>query len=219
MQKTSNVHNAFLLGTAAIIILAMMAVALPRTGSAQEQAPPATAPGATFDQRVQQRKAEQNTPIEDRDQKRLIAVCSNAQSKVRASQQKTAQVYTKRNQAYLQIDGRILVMIGKLKIAQKDTFEFENQRAELAEKTGAFKATGDNYKQALDDLVVINCKADPAGFKAVLDTARAYNAELLAESIDIKAYIVDTIKPTLSAYAKDMQGSGSASAADQGEGN
>ncbi len=103
-------------------------------------------------------------------------------------------------------------MIGKLKIAQKDTFEFENQRVALAEKIGTFKISGDNYKQVLDDIVVINCKADPIGFKALLETARAYNADLLAQSADIKAYIVDTIKPALSGYANALQGGSAAPA-------
>lgn len=194
------------LKTAVGILLAvlMIAVAYP-TITAAQSAPAPAAPGSSFEQRLAQRKNERQVKLETRDQVRLQQQCSTAQNKVRAMQQKNSQIFNNRARVAQQMDGRLWILIGKLKLGQKDTFALEKNRATLAEKYAAFQVSAQNYQQVLDDLVLVNCKADPAGFKALLDSAKLYHEQLKAQSADIRAYLVNDIKPTLSSYASDLQ--------------
>ncbi len=192
-------------GIAAIILAVLGAIIISRPAGAQVP-PAAAAPGSTLDQRVAQRKAERNVVIGQKDQQRLISVCVSAQSKIRTLQGQTTPAVANRVKTNQQIDAKLWVMIGKLKIAEKDTFALEKQRAALAEKFSAFQQTGQNYTQTLDDIVAVNCRVDLVGFKALLDTARIYRTQLRDQSTDIRNYLNNEIKPSLSALAAELQG-------------
>lgn len=189
------------------VVVASAAAVGAVTQRAQAQVPPAAPPaGSSFDQRVGQRKAERKIVFTETDQKRLISTCVNAQTKIRTLQQSTTPAVANRAKINQQIDAKLWIMIGKLKMAGKDTFPLEKQRAELAAKVEASQQTAANYTQSLDDLVVINCKADPEGFKALLDTARIYNTQLRDQSADARNYVNNEVKTSLSNYATDLQG-------------
>lgn len=186
-----------LLAAAGFVLLARHAYA---------QAPPAATPaGSSFEQRVAQRKAERNVVLAERDQKRMVSVCVSAQSKIRILQQETTPAIANRAKVNREIDAKLWIMIGKLKLAEKDTFELEKQRAGLAGKVSGFQQTADSYSQALDDTVAINCRADLIGFKALLDTARIYRTQLRDQSTDIRSYVNNDIKATLGAFADELQ--------------
>lgn len=176
------------------------------SATAFAQVVPATpAPGSVIAQRLEQRKKERNVQLDERTSKRLIEHCTDAQSNIRISQQRLSKLFIDRSKTYEQIDGKLWVTIGQLKLAQKDTFELEKNRALLAEKTSGAKLTAANYQQTLDDIVVINCKADIVGFKALLDTSRLYLVQLREQSNNIRTHIVDDIKPILTAKAAELQ--------------
>jgi hypothetical protein len=188
-----------------VVLAVSAAFILSRTATAQVPPTPA-APGSSLDQRVAQRKAERNVVIVQKDQQRLVGVCVAAQSKVRTLQGQTTPVVANHVKTNQQIDAKLWIMIGKLKIAEKDTFVLEKQRAALADKFSAFQQTGQNYNQTLDDIVAVNCRADLVGFKALLDTARIYRTQLRDQSTDIRNYLNNEVKPTLSALASELQG-------------
>lgn len=186
------------------VAIAIAVILIDRTVYAQS--PPAVAPpSSSLETRVAQRKAERNLVIAPKDQQRLLAVCVSAQTKVRVLQQKTTLAVAKQAKANQQIDAKLWVMIGKLKIAEKDTFKLEKQRAELADKASALQLTSQSYTQSLDDLVAVNCRADPAGFKSLLETARIFRTQLRAQSTDVSSYINNDIKPSLSTFAAELQ--------------
>lgn len=212
--------KALPIALATIVVVAIVAIGaamLFTHNTVSAQAPPAAsaipagpapapaAPGSSFDQRLAQRKAERNAIVSPRDQQRLVNVCVTAQSKLRSLQQKTTPTVTSRAKTNQLIDAKIWIMIGKLKLAEKDTFQLEKQRAELAEKISAYQQTTQSYTQALDDTVAVNCKADLVGFKALLDTARLYRIQLRDQSTGIRDYLNNDIKPTLSTFASDLQ--------------
>lgn len=165
-------------------------------------APPAS--GSNYDQRLVQRKLERNLKLDDKTQKRISSQCVNAQGVIRKLQQDTKPLIM-RSDAYNRVDSKLWIVIGKLKLASKDTVKLEGQRLKMAEKATAFQATSNYYKQALDDAVVINCQADPVGFKSLVDTARAYQSQLLAQAQDIRKYVANEVKLTLSNHANDLQ--------------
>lgn len=173
---------------------------------ARAQTSPAPPPaGSNFQQRLAQRKQERRIQLDERQQRRLDQRCTRAQQQIRSLQQSTAQLADKRNRVYShQIDGKLWVIIGMLKIAGKDTFRLEQQLAEFATKAEGFKTVMGYYTQTLDDIAVINCQADVVGFKALLDTARLYHGNLRTRSADIRSYVVDQIKPTLNNFAREL---------------
>lgn len=199
MKQHKNIVFAAVCSLAAIITGSIL------TGAAIAQAPPTAPAGSTLEQRVAQRKAERNIALSPADSSRLQSTCANAQSKLRTLQQPNTVAIQERLKTNAQIDAKLWVAIGKLKLAEKDTFSLEKQRTALAEKASSFQVTTQNYTQALDDAVTINCKADPTGFKASLETARLYKTQLKSQSADIRTYLVNDIKPALTTHASDLQ--------------
>lgn len=170
-----------------------------------ESPPAAPAEGSTSAQRLEQRKRERTIQLAERDSQRLSQRCVASQTKVRQLQRPSAALFDSRANLYKRIDATTWIVIGQLKLADKDTFELEKQRSALAEKTQAFQTTAAHYLQTLDDIAVINCQADVVGFKALVETARLYHTDLRTRSTDIRTYIVDTLKPTLREHSSDLQ--------------
>lgn len=191
------------------IFASLAAVALAIAGSvslAAADSPPAPPPaGSTLDQRIAQRKAERGTNLSSLDQKRIVNTCKGAQTKIRAIETSEVSMLDKRTQVYGSVDAKLWIVTGQLKLAKQDTFQLEKQRLALADKTNNFETVATNYKQALDDSLVINCQADPNGFKALVDTARIYHDQLRAQSADSHDYIVNTIKSTLNDFVSKLQ--------------
>lgn len=187
------------------IIFALYAAALFPLTAGGQAAPAPTPPASTFEQRLAQRKNERNVRLDDRTSKRIANVCVRAQGKVRALQQQATPALNNRDRMYQQIDAKVWVAIGKLKIIGMDTFKLEKQRVTFTEKASAFQTTSKLYQQALDDLVVVKCQADTAGFKALLDTARIYRGQLRDQSTDINSFVVNEIKPSLSDFSSELK--------------
>jgi hypothetical protein len=168
--------------------------------------PPAPAPpGSTLTQRVAQRKAERGTALSAQDQQRLVSTCVGTQAKLRSIETDEVPMLDNRNKTYDTIDAKLWIVIGQLKLAQQDTFQLEKQRLTLVDKSNNFEALAANYKQTLDDSLVINCQADPNGFKAMLDTTRIYHDQLRAQAADSHDYIINTIKPMLKTFVDGLQ--------------
>lgn len=166
---------------------------------------PSTPPaGSTFDQRLALRKQEQKIVLDAKVQERLVQKCRGAQPVITKTVQNIDPIINNRNSTYLKIDAKFWVMIGQLKLANKDTFKFEQQHSEYAKKIAAFQTTGTNFKQALDDLVVINCQADIVGFKALLETARSYYTQLYNQTADNNNYVINTMKPTVDDFVSQL---------------
>lgn len=207
--KNGQLSVVFITGgvLAAIVVGAVLVLfAQPQVGHSQAKAPAATAPGSTLEQRVAQRKAEKPTTLDARDQQRVTSMCTNAQAKLRTLKQKTTSIVDTRTGIYKSIDGKLWIATGKLKLADKDTFELEKQRGALATNVATYEAMAKEYQQVLDDAALINCKADPAGFKSLLETARDYRKALRSQTEIIRNDVINNIKPALTNYATELKG-------------
>ncbi len=197
MNKTLRVRVGA--GLVAVFLLGSFGVATAAVPPAPAQA------GSTIEQRIVQRKAERGIVLNEVDQKRLTDTCVPAQAKLRLIQHDAVSRLERHSKIYKRIDGRLWLTTGQLKLAIQDTFQLEKQRLALVDKTANFETLVTNYEQVLDDSLVINCKADPAGFKALLDTTRAYYDLLRSQSVDIHDYVVNTIKPTMANHVSLLQ--------------
>lgn len=175
-------------------------------GVARAVSPPVpAAAGSSLEQRLAQRKTETGTVLTDIDRVRLVETCTAAQAKLRLIQNDALARLDKHTKAYNKIDARLWITIGQLKLAGEDTFQLEKLHLTLVDKSANFLQLSTNYEQALDDALVINCKADPTGFKSLLDTSRAYYDLLRKQSVDIHSYVVDSIKPDLAKHVSDLE--------------
>lgn len=181
--------------------IALFAILFMSSGGAllvnAQTAPKNPPSGGTFEERLVQRKDERKVQLDERQQRRLMQRCTKSQQKVRSLQQSTSRVADERESVYEDINGKLLVTIGRLKLAEVDTFGLEQQHETYIDKVDGFNTIMDFYQQTLDDIAVINCQSDVVGFKALVDTARIYHKDLRARSADIRAYVIDQIKPNL----------------------
>ena len=123
--------------------------------------------------------------------------CKPAQLKIKDVGDKTELNVKERSKAYTEVVTKLTETVAKLKVKGVVTTTLEQEIALLNTKIALFNTDLATYKTALSDLKLHDCVADPTGFKAVLESARTVNTKLIADAADIKAYIKNTIKPTL----------------------
>ncbi len=199
MLKTAN--KTYILILALISCLAILSA----TAGAQQPDPKDPPPGSSLEQRIAQRKQERAVTLDEKSTKRMQDRCVDTQNKLRSIRETYTTSSNNRNNTYKDIDAKLWVVIGSLKLIDKDTFKLEQQRLELANKAKAFDNYSVQLRQTLDDIMAMNCKADPVGFKSLVDTARLYNLQVRNSFVEIKNYVVDQIKPTLSAHAEELK--------------
>lgn len=142
----------------------------------------------------------QDVATDDKDLRAIASRCVGAQSKVRTLQQQTTESGVKRIKLYDQVDARLWVAIGKIKLGGKDTAELQKLHAELNEKTAKYTELNQTYVQTLGELALIGCKDDPATFKATLETARNQNTEIRTLNSEIRTFITQDVKSGISAF-------------------
>lgn len=196
-------NNFTKITTSLTLALLVFVGALGTTLAASAPAP--TKPGSTFEERLNQRKAERGIVLDEKDQTRLVNTCITGQTKMRLIQVELVPAIANRIAVYQKIDAKLLVTIGSLKLASKDTFKLEKDRLLLADKTAQFQVLATNLTQAIDDTEIMNCKADPAGFRAMMETIKLYYTDLQKQSFDSRDFLVNTIKPELAIHADDLQ--------------
>lgn len=177
------------------------------THHVQAQVPPASPqPSSSLQQRIEQRKTERGIVLDAVEEKRLPSVCTTAQSKLRPIQQTATTAADARIKINDTVDARLWIMIGKVKLAGLDAYDLETVQSELRTKMAASEQTTAEYRQAIDDLTAIDCRADIVGFKALLETARIYHTQLRDQLRGQRDYINDEVKAALNDYATELQG-------------
>jgi hypothetical protein len=196
MKKVQNIITLSLAVVFSGVVLSSLSV---------KAMPPDAPAGSNLQQRIAQRKTERAVKLDSKQLTRYAQRCTATQAVIRTTQDQLNPILSNRSKVYQQIDGKIWIAVGQLKLAEKDTFNLEKQRATLAAKVALFDKTTEQYKQTLDDIVVMDCKADVPGFIALVETARQYQDEIRKQVADIKAYTVDTIKTSLSEFSSALQ--------------
>lgn len=191
----------YFVGLVLVIGLTMLLSSMVKAQSAPANAPA----GSTLEQRVAQRKQERQTNLDEKAAKRVQDRCVRTQNKIRSTSKTYTDSSDNRNNVYRKIDAKLWITIGSLKLSNQDTFKLEQQRLELAKKVEAFDNSSAQMRQALDDASAINCASDPNGFMALIETTRQYNAQIRESFKDIKNYVVDQIKPTLTDHANNLK--------------
>lgn len=147
--------------------------------------------------RLEKEKIELKVKPETKEVESIKSKCKPAQLKIKDVGDKTELNVKERSKAYTEVVTKLTETVAKLKVKGVVTTTLEQEIALLNTKIALFNTDLATYKTALSDLKLHDCVTDPTGFKAVLESARTANTKLIADAADIKAYIKNTIKPTL----------------------
>lgn len=152
---------------------------------------------AELQKRLEERKASLKTRLTTLEQTRLKTRCKNSQGALSSLSGRIKGIETSRNEVYGALVDRLSKLQSRLQEHGVDTTKLQTEIVELNVKIATFKTDLTAYKDAVNDLAVMDCQADPTAFKASLETSRAALTKLKQDSADIKTYVNDTIKPTL----------------------
>lgn len=200
MEKIINKSFLPILLAASVISLVLL------TSSVSAISPPKdTKSGSTLKQRINQRKNERGVKLSDEERIRLENGCQRSQTDIRDLRDSYVPIADKRSKAYNQIDSKLWVIIGGLKYMEFDTFNLERQRTELLKKINHYEKLYDQFNEALDDAVNMNCKADVVGFTALIETARIYNVQIRDQLNDITSYTNDEVRQTLAGITESLR--------------
>lgn len=200
MEKIINKSFLPVLLAASVISL----VLLTSNASAISQ-PKDTKSGSSLSQRIAQRKKERGIKLDQVEKERLVSVCNVSQTHIRDLRDSYVPVADKRSKAYNQIDAKLWVIIGGLKYIEFDTFGLERQRVQLLSKINHYEKLYDQFNEALDDAVNMNCKGDAVGFKSLIETARIYNVQIRDQINDITNFTNDEVRKTLSGITETLK--------------
>ncbi len=123
--------------------------------------------------------------------------CSVAQAKLRNLQTRVATAQSTRAKAYKDITDTLTTLQTNLNAQAFETTSFKAVIDTYNGKVTDFTDNLNNYKQALDDAIAVDCVKDPYGFRGALETARLYHDRLAPAVTDIRSYATNTVKSTL----------------------
>ena len=123
--------------------------------------------------------------------------CKPSQAIVKNLGEKVNANVPQRYKAFENLESHLDTLITKLGTTSVDLTKLKEEQAMLKTKIATFKTDYEAYKATLTDLRSVDCSTDTTGFKAALEDARTARQKLSDELADMKAYIKDTIKPTI----------------------
>lgn len=161
-------------------------------------------PKKTLEERLTARKEAMKTKLTTVQQTRLKARCKASQGLINSLHTRVKGLEKNRTSLYDKVVDKLNALVTKIG-DKADTTELKAEIEILQQKIDHFKTDIATYRQTISDLGEMDCAADPAAFKSSLDEAKTLHAGLLQTSKDIRAYINDTIKPTLQNIRASLQ--------------
>lgn len=158
--------------------------------------------------RLAERKAALKTRLDAAKQARIKNRCKPAQGKLNSIRGRVKGLETSRTQVYENLVSRLNKMSEHLETKGVDTTELDGQIAELVILVETFNTDLAAYKEAVSDLAAMDCVADPTGFQASLEAARAARTKVAEDAKAIRTLLSDSIKPTLVDLRKSMESGG-----------
>jgi hypothetical protein len=156
-------------------------------------------------ERLTKRKAELKTKLTALQQKRLQERCKSSQGKLSSISGRIKGLETSRGEVYTNLVNRLTKLSDRLNTQGVDVTELNTEITNLKALIETFNTDLAAYKQAVSDLAAMDCASDATAFKASLDAARTAREKTAADAAAIKAYVQETIKPTLVTLKKSVE--------------
>jgi molecular chaperone GrpE (heat shock protein) len=182
------------------ILLLPAAIVVPVLSLESHYAPPTqaqTQPDSAQAQRVAAYKAALGRDVQTTEQAKVKLRCSVAQTNAKTLATRISTVQKGRNAAYDSILQDLSTLNGKLNKQAFETTGLQDTITMLQAKVDAYKTDMNSYQLAVNDMATVNCAADPVAFIAALQAARKAHDAVQVEITDIRAYITNSVKPTL----------------------
>lgn len=182
------------------LLLLPAAVIVPVLSLESHYAPPTqaqTQPDSAQAQRITAYKAQLKEEVRETEQVRIRLRCGVAQGNAKNLATRLANVQKTRNTAYDKILGDLNVLLGRLEKQAYETTALKENITILQAKVDDYKTKMNDYYTTVNDLATLDCNADPVAFVATLQAARKAHEAVQPQIADIRAYITNTVKPTL----------------------
>ena len=200
--KLSKTNIVYILAFALLIF----AMVLFRSHTDAAATPPKnTPPGSTLSERIAQRKKERGVRLDLANTQRVQGTCTGTQGVFRGYSDSYSSMTDNRDKVYGTIDAKLWIIVGSLKLVNKDTFKLEQQKLAYDKMFQQFDNQTAQFKQTVSDITSMNCKADPNGFMALVQTARLYNAQIRQSFKNIRNQVVNNLNPTITQHANDLK--------------
>lgn len=147
--------------------------------------------------RLEARKTQLKTRLDAAKQARITSRCKASQGKLSSISGRIKGLETSRTQVYENLLSRLNKLSEKLATRGIDVAGLNTQITELTALITTFNTELAEYKQTVADLADMDCAADPPAFQASLEAARTARTETAEAAKAVRAYLKDTIKPTL----------------------
>lgn len=159
---------------------------------------------STLAERLEKRKQAYPVKLNGAQLSSLKARCKASQEKLAPVRDKVIVVQKNRINAYDTLHDRINGLISTVG-GQADTSKLVQQLTEYETRVDKMEIALANYRQALNDLIEVDCTADPKGFKSSLEEARTLLTQVLQAATDIRQLIQDSIKPSLVSLRQELR--------------
>lgn len=209
---------------AAVLCVTPFVAAQTTSGNSVSSSPPATtAPNNSTPDlnaiklRIQQQKTLLKIKLTKLEEQHIALKCVSAQARVKALTARVNNHATVRTQVYDDIVNALSKLITQLQgVNGIDTSTLTQEQTNLTASVATYKAALADYQQSLSDLQNMDCKSDPVGFQAALQTARTKQSTISTAVRSIRTYITNTIKPTLTQIRTQLNANKTASTTSEG---
>jgi hypothetical protein len=192
-----------------ILLLLPAAIVIPVLSLESHYAPSTqaqTQPDNAQAQRVAAYKTALGREVQESEQTKIRLRCSVAQANAKTLATRLNTVQKSRGAAYDKILLDLNTLLGKLEKQAFETTALQENVNTLQGKVDSFKKDMNDYYTAVNDMATVDCAADPVAFIASLQAARKAHEATLPLVADIRAYVTNTIKPTLVQVRGQIEG-------------
>ena len=145
-----------------------------------------TISSTTLEQRLKERQTRLKIQLDEPTRKSLIAKCGPAQPALIKVKARSLKADENRSKAYSGLMKRLGTIITLLEKQGVDTAELKSLKGQLETAIAQYNKDAESYRTALGDIVTMRCAADPAGFKATLETIREQRLQLGKDAVAIR---------------------------------
>jgi hypothetical protein len=138
----------------------------------------------TLEQRLAARRPK--VQLSAADKASIAAKCSLAQTAINDRRTKDTKAAGIRLQTYNELVKRLTFLVDNLSGQGSDASELLNAQNYFVASINSYLTDAGKYKTAMDDLVIMDCRTDPAGFKASLIEARQLRGQLNTDVTNVK---------------------------------
>ena len=184
----------------AILVLLPLGILVPALSIRSYHLPITNAQTSDSSELRQRKQRYTNLVAEDigtSEQENIKTRCLAVQTNIKTLANRITTVREKRTTAYDSITARLTKLEKNLDDQAFNTETLNKTITDLTKKIDTYKTTIKAYKQAVDDMTVIDCSKEPVAFRGALEEARTKHAELITQVGDIREYVLNTLTPQL----------------------